>query len=207
MSHPHIILSRDPSRAGFRGVHSCGEPGTEGSCIDILIMRQQGICWLWHERRAATFGRSAENHEVPPYERHRMPQVNKYQMTVNGSRLLREEANYRRTVRATDESKENTERIAEIDHKLANAVVVDVTKITRNGTVFFGTTVTLENADTSDEVTYQIVGEDEADIKTGKLSASDPIAKALLGKSEGDTVVVETPSGTVTYEILTVEHI
>ncbi|QEV50290.1 transcription elongation factor GreA [Streptomyces vinaceus] len=128
-------------------------------------------------------------------------------MTVNGSRLLREEANYRRTVRATDESKENTERIAEIDHKLANAVVVDVTKITRNGTVFFGTTVTLENADTSDEVTYQIVGEDEADIKTGKLSASDPIAKALLGKSEGDTVVVETPSGTVTYEILTVEHI
>ncbi|MFP3498633.1 GreA/GreB family elongation factor, partial [Pseudomonas sp. SIMBA_059] len=86
-------------------------------------------------------------------------------------------------------------------------VVIDVTTIPHTGKVIFGTTVDLENTETGDQVTYQIVGEDEADIKKGKLSAGAPIARAIIGKEEGDIVVVKTPSGTVEYEIVEVKHI
>ena len=98
-------------------------------------------------------------------------------------------------------------RIRDIEGRLQNSVVIDVTTIAHTGKVIFGTTVDLENTETGDQVTYQIVGEDEADIKKGKLSASAPIARAIIGKEEGDTVVVKTPSGTVEYEIVEVKHI
>jgi len=75
------------------------------------------------------------------------------------------------------------------------------------GKVIFGTTVHLVNMETDEEVTYQIVGEDEADIKAGKLSVSSPIARALIGKNEGDVVAIRIPSGTVEYEISEVEYI
>jgi len=73
--------------------------------------------------------------------------------------------------------------------------------------VIFGTTVEIANVETDESVTYQIVGEDEADIKQGKLSVGSPIARALVGKSEGDVVAVKTPSGLVEYEIVEVRHI
>ena len=76
-----------------------------------------------------------------------------------------------------------------------------------NGKVIFGATVHLVNMETDEEVTYQIVGEDEADIKEGKLSISSPIARALVGKDEGDVVAIRVPSGTVEYEIAEVEYI
>jgi transcription elongation factor GreA len=87
------------------------------------------------------------------------------------------------------------------------AQVIDVTTMENTGKVIFGTTVHLVNMDTDEEVTYQIVGEDEADIKAGKLSVSSPIARALVGKNEGDVVAIRIPSGTVEYEISEVEYI
>jgi len=98
-------------------------------------------------------------------------------------------------------------RIQEIEGKLASAQVIDVTTMDNTGKVIFGTTVHLVNVDTDEEVTYQIVGEDEADIKQGKLSISSPIARALVGKDEGDVVAIRVPSGTVEYEIAEVEYI
>ena len=98
-------------------------------------------------------------------------------------------------------------RIQEIEGKLSAAQVIDVNSIENTGKVIFGTTVRMLNVDTDEQVSYQIVGEDEADIKAGKLSISSPIARALVGKSEGDVVAVRVPSGTVEYEIEQVEHI
>tara|TARA_R100000322_G_scaffold161586_1_gene123712 strand:+ start:287 stop:748 length:462 start_codon:yes stop_codon:yes gene_type:complete len=98
-------------------------------------------------------------------------------------------------------------RIQEIESKLSGSQVIDITKIEKSGKVLFGTTLTLINTDTEETVRYQIVGEDEADIKAGKLSISSPIARALVGKEEGDVVQVTIPSGTVEYEIDLVEHI
>ncbi|RBP33418.1 transcription elongation factor GreA [Marinobacter pelagius] len=98
-------------------------------------------------------------------------------------------------------------RIQEIEGKLGSAQVIDVTTMENTGKVIFGTTVHLVNVDTDEEVTYQIVGEDEADIKKGKLSISSPIARALVGKDEGDVVAIRVPSGTVEYEIAEVEYI
>lgn len=98
-------------------------------------------------------------------------------------------------------------RIQEIESKLSGSQVIDITKIEKTGKVLFGTTLTLINTDTDAEVRYQIVGEDEADIKAGKISISSPIARALVGKEEGDVVQVTIPSGTVEYEIDKVEHL
>jgi transcription elongation factor GreA len=98
-------------------------------------------------------------------------------------------------------------RIKEIEGKLSDSVVIDVTTIAPTGKVIFGTTVTIINCDTDAEVTYAIVGEDEADVKKGKISVTSPIARALIGKQEGDEVVVHTPGGDVEYEIAKVEHI
>jgi len=86
-------------------------------------------------------------------------------------------------------------------------VVIDVTTIPHSGKVIFGTTVELANTETDERVTYQIVGEDEANVKLGKLSVGAPIARAIIAKEEGDTVVIKTPSGTVEYEIVEVKHI
>lgn len=98
-------------------------------------------------------------------------------------------------------------RIKDIEAKLSHAQVIDVTQIENTGKVIFGVSVTLINIETHQVMTYQIVGEDEADVKNGKISVTSPIARGLIGKEEGDEVVVTTPGGVVEYEIDTVEHL
>ena len=156
----------------------------------------------------------------------------KYPMTVQGHKALEEELAHLTkvvrpklskeigTARELGDLKENAEyhaareeqgmveaRIRDIEGRLQNSVVIDVTTIAHTGKVIFGTTVELANTETDERVKYQIVGEDEANIKLGKLSASAPIARAIIGKEEGDIVVIKTPSGTVEYEIVEVKHI
>ncbi|WP_276487369.1 transcription elongation factor GreA [Ectopseudomonas mendocina] len=158
--------------------------------------------------------------------------MNKYPMTVQGARALKEELAHLTKVRRPALSqaiaearelgdlKENAEyhaareeqgmveaRVRDIEGRLQNAVIIDVTTIEHTGKVIFGTTVEIANVETDESVTYQIVGEDEADIKQGKISVGSPIARALVGKSEGDVVGVQTPSGLVEYEIVEVRHI
>ena len=158
--------------------------------------------------------------------------MRKVPMTVGGAERLRAELNDLKTIqrprivqaiaeaRAHGDLKENAEyhaareqqsfcegRIKEIEGKLADSEVIDVTKIPPTGKVIFGTTVTLLNLDSDKSVTYQIVGEDEADVKNGKISYSSPIARALMGKSEGDEVVVKAPGGDINYEVEKVEHL
>lgn len=98
-------------------------------------------------------------------------------------------------------------RIQEIEGKISNAQIIDVTKIPHTGKVIFGTTVTILNLETEQSVVYQIVGDDEADVRANKISVNSPIARALIGKEEGDIVVVKAPGGEVEYEIETVKHI
>jgi len=153
-------------------------------------------------------------------------------MTVRGEKLLREELQHLKTVarprvidaiseaRAHGDLKENAEyhaareqqgfiegRIAEIEGKLANALIIDVGRVEHNGKVVFGTTVTLASEEKQTKMTYKIVGEDEADINENRISITSPIARALIGKYEGDTVDVHTPEGQVRYEIMQVEYI
>ena len=153
-------------------------------------------------------------------------------MTINGEARLREELQQLKSVerpkviaaiaeaREHGDLKENAEyhaareqqgfiegRIQEIASKLSAAQVIDVTTIENTGKVIFGTTVLLLNVETDEQVVYKIVGEDEADIKAGKISISSPLARALVGKSEGEVVAIRVPSGTVEYEIEEVEHI
>ncbi len=98
-------------------------------------------------------------------------------------------------------------RIAEIEHKLSMAHIIDPKEIHAEGKVVFGATVTLQDLDSEEEVTYQIVGEDEADIKQRKISVGSPIARALIGKEEGDVAEVQAPGGMREYEIMTVAYI
>ncbi|MDF2529262.1 MAG: greA [Gammaproteobacteria bacterium] len=98
-------------------------------------------------------------------------------------------------------------RISEIEAKLSNAQVIDITKMPNTGKVIFGATVSLLDLDNETEVKYQIVGDDEADIKVGKISISSPIARALVGKEEGQTVMVKTPKGEAEYEIVSVQYL
>jgi transcription elongation factor GreA len=97
-------------------------------------------------------------------------------------------------------------RIKDIDGKLSNAQIIDVTKLNAKGRVVFGATVELLSEEDGREVTYRIVGEDEADIGTGMISVTSPIARALIGKEEGDLVEVAAPSGPKAYEIVTVSY-
>ena len=155
-------------------------------------------------------------------------------MTVEGAQALREELQHRKFEMRTEIShalaaarehgdlRENAEyhaakeqqgfnegRIEEIESKLANAQVIDVTRIPPSGKVIFGATVTLLSLsrDGTDSTRYKIVGEDEADLKEGKISVMSPIARALIAKSVGDVVLVSTPGGEVEFEITDVEHI
>lgn len=98
-------------------------------------------------------------------------------------------------------------RIQEIEGKLADSQVIDILSIPESGKVLFGATVSMINLETDDEVTYQIVGEDEADVKSAKISVTSPIARALIGKEVGDIAVVQAPSGNVEYEIDSVKHL
>ena len=95
-------------------------------------------------------------------------------------------------------------RIKEIEHKLASADVIDPARVPNTGKVVFGASVELEDQADGAHVTYQVVGEDEADIRSGRISVSSPIARALVGKSEGDVVDVAAPGGTRSYEIVAV---
>jgi len=117
---------------------------------------------------------------------------------------LKENAEYHA---AREQQSFNEGRIMEIEGKLGNAQVIDVTAIPQTGKVIFGTTIDLINVDTDDTVTYRIVGEDEADVKSNLISVVSPIARALIGKEEGDVVVVKAPSGDVEYEIDQVRYI
>jgi len=98
-------------------------------------------------------------------------------------------------------------RIQDIEGKLSNAQIIDVTEIAHTGRVIFGVTVDIINIDTDENVTYQIVGDDESDVNAGKISVNSPIARGLIGKSEGDDVLIKTPAGDVEYEIESVKHI
>jgi transcription elongation factor GreA len=98
-------------------------------------------------------------------------------------------------------------RILELEGKLGNAEIIDVTQMENTGKVIFGATVDLEDEDSGTRVTYQIVGEDEADIKAGRISFSSPIARGLIAKSEGDSVEVVTPGGRRNYEIVAVRYV
>ncbi len=158
--------------------------------------------------------------------------MTKYPMTIQGARALEEELKHLKTVlrpkitadiataRELGDLKENAEyhaareqqgmseaRIRDIEGRLSGAQIIDVTTIPYSGKVFFGTTVDIANVDTDQTVTYQIVGEDEADLKQGKISVTSPIARGLVGKEEGDIVVVQTPGGLLEYEIVEVRHI
>ena len=158
--------------------------------------------------------------------------MNKVPMTVAGEQDLREELDRLkredrpRIIQAIAEArehgdlKENAEyhaareqqsfaegRIQDIEHKLSHAQVIDVSAIPNTGKVIFGTTVDLINTENDSPVTYRIVGEDESDVKANLSSVSSPIARALVGKSEGDEVVVKAPSGDIYYEIERVHHI
>lgn len=98
-------------------------------------------------------------------------------------------------------------RIRDIEGKLSNAQIIDVTQLENTGRVIFGTTVTILNIDTDAEVTYRIVGDDEADIKHNLISVNSPIARGLIGKSEGDEVSITTPGGLTDYEIIAVKYL
>lgn len=119
---------------------------------------------------------------------------------------LKENAEYHA---AKEEQGFNEGRIAEIEAKLASAQIVDVARAgaQANGRIIFGATIDLADEDSGDELTYQIVGEDEADIKQGLLSFASPIARALIGKREGDVVDIEVPGGKRTLEVLEVRYL
>ena len=98
-------------------------------------------------------------------------------------------------------------RIQEIEGKLSVAQIIDPTEMDAGGKVVFGSTIDLQDVDTGDKVTYQIVGEDEADIKFGRVNIGSPIARALIGRNEGDTFEVKAPGGVKSYEIIAVMYI
>ena len=153
-------------------------------------------------------------------------------MTLEGEALLKEELQRLKfeerpsvieaiaTAREFGDLKENAEyhaakeqqslieaRIKDIEIKLSNSQVIDLSKIVPSDKVIFGTTVLIEDFSDSSQLTYKIVGADEADIKEGKISVISPVAKSLIGKFEGDAVKVETPGGTKEYEIINVKYI
>ena len=158
--------------------------------------------------------------------------MHKVPLTARGAAKLREELTHLKSVvrpriteaiaeaRAHGDLKENAEyhaareqqsftegRIKEIESKLSNCQIIDVTQVNAHGKVVFGATVDLADAETGNELTYQIVGEDEADIKSGMISITSPIARALIGKREGDVASVQTPGGIREFDICEVRYI
>ena len=153
-------------------------------------------------------------------------------MTVEGANKLREELNHLKNVvrpgiskaigeaREHGDLRENAEyhaakerqalteaRVRQIEAMLGDAQVIDVTRVKPSGKVVFGATVTLLDVETDASVRYKIVGEDEADVKESKLSVFSPLARAMIGRGEGDSVVVQTPQGSREYEIDAIEHL
>lgn len=157
--------------------------------------------------------------------------MNKVPMTVRGAELLRDELRKLKSedrpriikaiaeARAHGDLRENAEyhaakdeqgfveaRIKEIEAKLSNTQVIDVTTVDAKGKIVFGSTVELLEVQSGQEIEYRIVGEDEADIKAGLISFTSPIARALIGKNEGDEVEVEAPGGNKHYEVIGVRY-
>ena len=124
--------------------------------------------------------------------------------TARGYGDLKENAEYHS---AKEEQGFIEGRIQEIESKLSRMQLIDVTQLTQDGRCVFGTTITLLNLSDNSEISYQIVGEDEADIELGKISCHSPIAKALIGNEEGDEVIVKAPKGDILYEIIEVQYI
>ncbi|HET8902581.1 MAG TPA: transcription elongation factor GreA [Saccharospirillum sp.] len=148
-------------------------------------------------------GELALQNELRDLKTHQRPRVIKAIAEAREHGDLKENAEYH----AAREQQGFIEgRIQEIEMKLSNAQVINIHDIPHSGKVIFGTTVTLLNLDTDKGVTYKIVGEDEANVKVNKISVTSPIARALIGKEEGDVVVVKTPGGDVEYEIEQVQH-
>lgn len=116
---------------------------------------------------------------------------------------LKENAEYHA---AREQQSFNEGRIKELEAKLSHAQIVDISKLPNQGKVVFGSFVHISNLQTSEELSYQIVGEDEADLKVNKISYNSPIGRALVGKFVDDVVVVQTPGGIVEYEITQVEY-
>jgi len=157
--------------------------------------------------------------------------MNKHPMTVHGAEALANELKELKaerpriveaiaTARAHGDLKENAEyhaareeqsfmegRIAELESKIAHAQIVDISKLTNQGKVVFGATVRICQVSSNTEMVFQIVGEDEADIKQNKISYSSPMGRALISKMVDDMVTVQTPSGMVDYEILAVDYV
>ncbi len=158
--------------------------------------------------------------------------IKKIPMTAAGADRLRTELHELKTVarpkiihdiataRAHGDLKENAEyhaareqqsfiegKIRDLESKLSHCQIIDITEMENNGKVIFASTVRLVHLETNVEVTYQIVGDEEADIKVGKISVNSPIARALIGKFEGDTIDVQAPGGVVSYEISIVEYV
>ncbi|HSU22312.1 transcription elongation factor GreA [Comamonadaceae bacterium OTU4NAUVB1] len=158
--------------------------------------------------------------------------ANTIPVTKRGAEKLREELHRLKTVdrpwvinaiaeaRAQGDLSENAEyevakdrqgfiegRIQEVEGKLSAAQIIDPATLDAGGKIVFGTTVELEDEDSGDAVTYQIVGEDEADLKLGRINISSPIARALIGKEEGDTAEVQAPGGVRRYEIVAVRYV
>ncbi|AXQ15066.1 MULTISPECIES: transcription elongation factor GreA [Shewanella] len=158
--------------------------------------------------------------------------MNKVPMTLVGAEQLRKELDILKfdrrpkiteaiaAARELGDLKENAEyhaareeqgiceaRIRDIEGKLSNAQIIDVTKMPNNGRIIFGATVTILNLDTDAEVTYRIVGDDEANIKENLISVNSPIARGLIGKNLGDEVNIQTPGGLAEYEVVAVEYI
>ncbi|MCC5825402.1 MULTISPECIES: transcription elongation factor GreA [Alkalimonas] len=156
----------------------------------------------------------------------------KIPMTVQGAEMLRAELNELKSVkrpqiiqaiadaREHGDLKENAEyhaareaqsfcegRIQDIEGKLGNAQIIDVSSMPNNGKVIFGATVTILNLDTEEEVSYRIVGDDEADIKKNLISVNSPIARGLIGKEQDDVVTINTPKGMVEFEITDVQYL
>lgn len=98
-------------------------------------------------------------------------------------------------------------RIKQIESLLGSVQIIDVTKLNPNGKVVFGSTVTILNVESEEEVTYKIVGEEEADIKHNKISVNSPIARALIAKEEGEEITVKAPSGNIEYEIVEIQYV
>lgn len=98
-------------------------------------------------------------------------------------------------------------RIQDVEAKLSNVQIIDVSKLANNGRVIFGTTVTIVNVDTDEEVTYKIVGDDEANIKLNLISVNSPIARGLIGKMLDDEITIKTPGGAIEYEIINVQYV
>jgi transcription elongation factor GreA len=157
--------------------------------------------------------------------------MSKVPLTLRGAELLRDELKRLKSVdrpavvaaiaeaRSHGDLSENAEydaakerqgfiegRIQEVEGKLGNAQVIDPKALDADGRVVFGATVELEDMDSGDTVTYQIVGDDEADIKVGKISLNSPVARSLIGKYAGDVAEVQTPGGKREYEILDVRY-